>query len=159
MRLTNYLRDAFVRNVSNNIPVVKAPSSTLIQEMCYNLADPRLKIIYDDEKLRKQLQTSWVYLEETRGYIHSLGVDWEELPAVINYREKLQKRREAIDKLRRAAYGCKTLKELREALPDLIDYMPDENKPAKISVPMVVGVVEELTAVGLTLGATNESPQ
>lgn len=159
MRLTNYLRDAFVRNVSNNIPVVKAPSSTLIQEMCYNLADPRLKIIYDDEKLRKQLQTSWVYLEETRGYIYSLGVDWEELPAVINYREKLQKRREAIDKLRRATYACKTLKELREALPDLTDYMPDENKPAKISVPMVVDVVKDLTAAGFTLGATNESPQ
>lgn len=159
MRLTNYLREAFVRNVSNNIPVVKAPSFTLIQEMCYNLADPRLKIIYDDEKLRDQLQRSWVYLEETRGYICPLGVNWEELPAVINYREKLQKRREAIDKLRRATYACKTLKELREALPDLTDYMPDEDKPAKISVPMVVGVVEDLTAAGLTLGATNESPQ
>jgi hypothetical protein len=159
MRLTNYLRDAFVRNVSNNIPVVKAPSLTLIQEMCYNLADPRLKIIYDDEKLREQLQKSWVYLEEIHGYIFSFGVDWEEFPAVINYREKLQKRRDAIDKLRRAAYGCKTLKELREALPDLTDYMPDENKPAKISVPMVVDVVKDLTAAGLTLGATNESPQ
>ena len=123
MRLTNYLRDAFVRNVSNNIPVVKAPPLTLIQEMCYNLADPRLKIIYDDEKLRKQLQTSWVYLEETRGYIHSLGVDWEELPAVINYREKLQKRHEAIDKLRRAA-GVDRRLTLREILEKIFGLIP-----------------------------------
>lgn len=149
MRLTNFLRDAFIRNVANNIPEVKAPSTEDIQSTLYTMAHPRLRAVYDDEELRKQLNRSWCYFSNgCSGYIVTFGFDVDELQIIIDYKNLDKKRDDAITKVRLAAYGCKTLKELQAALPDLVDYMPDEDKPAKISVPMVTGVVEALRDVG-----------
>lgn len=149
MRLTNYLRDAFVRNVANNIPEVKAPELKDIQAKLYSMADPRLQAVYDDENLRKQLVTSWCYLSSgPNGRVYAFGQNADELDLIVKYKEANKKRDDAMLKIRNAAYGCKTLKELQETLPELQDYMPQEDKPAKINAPMVTGVVEALREVG-----------
>ena len=150
MRLTNHLRGAFVRNVANSIPEVIPPTIREVQSILYTMADPRLRAVYDDENLRKQLVTTWCFLSnnDRSSYIPTFGFDIDKIDVVIKYKEAEKKRDQAIDKVRTAAYGCKTLKELQEALPDLKDYMPQEDKPAKINFPMVTGVVEALREVG-----------
>ena len=56
MKLTNYLRDSFISAVMNDVPEVRFPTASEVQDMVYKKFPPKLKAVYNDEALRKGLQ-------------------------------------------------------------------------------------------------------
>ena len=68
------------------------------------------------------------------------------------YKQK-STREEAYKKVRNLAYSCTTLKQLQDAAPDLLKYMPSEDGTVKrANLPAVTGVKEALTVAGFPNG-------
>ena len=151
MRLTNFHRDTFVRAVEADTPEVKFPLAADIQKMILEKMDPRVRAVYEDEKLRNLLNREYCEWASDHGhswrYVTGGGVNVTEL-----LRDKIkaaEARRQAISKVRQAADRCSTLKQLEEALPELKEYMPtDTGKPSTKAVPMAVGVFDDLKKAG-----------
>lgn len=153
MRLTNHLRDCFVRAVSNDIPKPVEPTYDDIQLALYDMFSESIKTVYNNEDDRKDLNTSRVCIDGGRGeYLVTGRWDYKELPVYIAYRDACQKRSDVISKLRGVARGCNTLKQLQEALPDLPDlvkYMTDDYKKPTPGLPVVSNLYDDLKALGL----------
>lgn len=145
MKLTNWIRDAFIRSVDNDVPKVEL-SKEEVQELFVKNFPPEIKAIYDDEQLRKHLKVATV-CTPTCHYDIVIG-NLVESNVLKDYKSKTTARKEAMRKVRHVAYSCNTLKQLREVLPELTKHMPSENAPAKANVPMIIGVMEDLKKVG-----------
>lgn len=150
MRLTNYIRDSFIRNVKNQLPEKKWPHINEVQKLVLEKMDPVIRAVYDNENLRPALQTSSYYKYDGydgRGQVIIGNVKLDDV--LKPWHDHYTKVNETIGKIRAAAYSATTLKQLREVLPDLVEYMPDETgKPATKGVPMVVSVKEDLKELG-----------
>lgn len=150
MKLTNYLRDGFVRAVRNDMPAPTPwPKLKDLQVMVYEAMPPALKTVYDNEELRPALKTESYYKPESysdRGQVIVGNLKLDTFYAPI-YKEVEQKNA-AIEKVRVVAYSCSTLKQLQDALPELIEYMPSETKTTTKNLPMITGVISALKDAG-----------
>lgn len=150
VRLTNHLRDCFIRAVGADIPKPVKPNTDDVQKALYEQWPKEVQAVYDDEALRGYLKTDWCYLGDGQGKnIVSGGLRYSETAVMATYEEARKKREDALAKLRGVAYGVSTLKALREALPDLVKYMADEAKPVTPGLPVVAGLYDDLKALGL----------
>lgn len=151
VRLTNHLRDCFLRAVRSDLPEPKKPTTETLQAELYASWPESVQKVYDDENTRSFLKNQWWYPGDgcAGTYIITGGKDYEECPSYATYDEARKKYNDATSKLRGIAYGCSTLKQLREALPDLVKYMADEAKPITPGLPVVAGLYDDLKALGL----------
>ncbi len=169
MKLTNHLRDVFVRRVMDDLPATP------------DYEDQAGKILTDDciAQLPAEVRALWLRMD-LRQYLDCRGRPYHYRGTggirTIFYtafnsdngsgdeprKEAFQKadallakavaagksRDELKTKLRQVAYGCTTVAALRLALPEFEKYMPE--KPAKPdrSVPVVTGVYEAFRAAG-----------
>lgn len=150
MKLTNYIRDTFIRAVSNDVPEVKFPLAAEIQKMALDKMNPKLRTVWEDEKLRGALQKYHVSNASDHGHYNKyvfLG-DVKEEDLIGHLIKAAEERANAINKVRQVAYACTTLKALKEQLPELERYMPDEKGRATRNVPMVLNVIEDLKKAG-----------
>lgn len=145
MKLTNWIRDSFIRSVSNNIPEVKL-SKDKVQELFVARFPDEIKDIYNSPELRKHLKQLTVFTDQTN-YGVFVG-NLSESDVLAKYYDRQTARKEAIRKIKQVAYGCSTLRQLQLALPELIQHMPSEKEPNKSNVPIVIGVMEDLKKVG-----------
>lgn len=146
MKLTNYLRDSVILSVSNDIPEVKWPNLEQLQERLVKAFDKRVKAVYVDETLRKGLEQQYYRRGLHRGYVKVANLSIDDV--LTKEVEQQTQREDVLSKLKGAVYGCSTLKQLQELLPDLVKHMPSEDAPTKAGLPVVAGLMDDLKKLG-----------
>lgn len=154
MRLTNTIRDQFVNAVMRDVPAStnKAKAHVRCLDEMY---DALREHSIDPKVFEKIIELG--FARRSTHWVSGLG----ELPcpedvapvlddlvsAAAAESEKVQDVRKQV---RALAYGCTTLKQLREAAPDLVKYMPtDETPKVDRTVPVVqVDIMGVLKAAG-----------
>lgn len=148
MKLTNYMRDAFIRSVMQDVP---HPDYSKLydeaQEALVKAMSPKVRAVYkEDPKALKATYTN--FGRESRPLYYG-GVDYSKVLAPIY--DKVSARNEAEKKLKSVVYGCSTVKQLRDAFPEFGKHLPSDNKPATANLPAVSGVVAQLVSLGMKL--------
>jgi hypothetical protein len=164
MRLTNYIRDAFIEAAMQDVPKKSDNKEEL------------RKIASDDivSRLPKSIQKIWKDNGEERaflivrhasyagiGYAHPAISEYsggernlsEEVKKKMKAAEELRNAEEKIlkdlrNKLKGAAYACTTTKQLRELLPEFDKYLPEEQAQTARSLPVVANIVADFAKAG-----------
>lgn len=150
MKLTNFNRDAFIRAVMEDVPSVNYYEEFrkyLTQEAVFQLPD-ELKPIY--KKYPDYFRTESVHTQAGCIRVPSCGNFKEPDDMVLKNRavtEQQRKHKLLEEKLRNIVYGCSTLKQLEDALPEFKKYMPTvETKTSNL--PAIANLVSDFTAAG-----------
>lgn len=160
MKLTNYIRDAFVKAAMADVPKVnynreaEAVARNQLSDML-KAAFPGVKI---DAKNSAWFLSGSISMPGDLGTIHGLRPDYECLRATpawakltelakLHSRQKGE-RNSLADQLRGAAYSCNTTKQLRELLPEFDKYLPAEEEKTCRTLPAVANIVAEFTKAG-----------
>jgi len=161
MRLTNFLRDCFINDVMRGLPSTDHGEKIrkLIFDEAVKALPPAVAALWNDTKLKGFVYTRAVYFE---GRSASCPMDNTD-GFIVNEHPKLLAKLRELDKaadaqanrdsnlrsrLRAVAYGCSTLEQLREALPEFIAYMPEDEGKAVRTLPVVQGVADEFKRAG-----------
>jgi len=157
MKLTNYIRDAFVKSVMNDVP--QKDYSQQIQDMVrkslHSTLPPKIKELATDPVLSR-------YLNSRSGsfygvYTPYFGDRQEHLPVKDQVAiQKIKDLKDAQDtqrkdletKLKAAAYGCTTSKALLELLPEFGKYLPAEEEKTCRTLPAVANLMADLSKAG-----------
>jgi len=166
MKLTNYIRDAFISSAMNDVPSVDYTEKYRTAVLTDAIAQLPLEVrtIWQNPKLMGYLETHTVYPISRAG-----GV---EVPTLDRHTFKLtpvgQKLCETLDnariaqttqrtgleqKLRSIAYSCTTRKALAEALPEFVKYLPAETETTR-NLPVIANVVTDFIKAGWPKGKT-----
>ena len=166
MKLTNYLRNAFVSAVMQDVPVqdfdeqidkacVEAVAKELPEKLRAAWLDPLLRCYFDTRGLHVhddfyvQAPSPLYSYDESNELC--CRIKNALLPLAEQGAEARGVRRELEDKLHAVVAGCNTRKQLVEALPEFEKYAPQET--AKLAgLPAVSGVVADLVAAGWPKG-------
>lgn len=153
MRLTETLRDAFVRAVMADVP--RVDYETMIADEARRMSIANMP---------KWLQDACAKHKELLGYLRTTS-DWasgasfftagprtEEnkaaLARLVEQKSEQRSARQALEgKLKNAARGCNTVKQLADALPEFAKYLPKENAVDR-SVPAMANVVADFMKAG-----------
>ena len=163
MKLTNYIRDAFIKSVMQDVP-----------KSCDHSEEIR-KIAQADliEQMPQIIQKAWkdkVCIEYIKRTCERFGGVQVVHPCVNDYGrssmqltneaqkkvDKLQSEMKAdsdlrddlIRKLRGAAYSCTTTKQLRELLPEFERYLPAEEEKTLRTLPAVANIMADFAKAG-----------
>lgn len=171
-RLTNYVRNAFVAAVMNDVPSVD------YDEQARKLIDARLDELFQKAfpgmSRSKAADTGWLNVNNLytpsglRGIRTAAPDDcyfikkqpdlWAELEKLGAAANKQAKARDELrDKLRSIAYSYTTRKALAAALPELEKYLPTEESTSR-SLPVVTNVVADFVKAGWPKGAKQPEP-
>ena len=169
MKLTNHLRDVFVRRVMDDLPATpdyKDQAGKILTDDCVAQLPADVRAIWFRTDLRQYLdcRDRLYHHRDARGSATSYytAFDCNDGPGSEPRKEALRRADELLSKavaadksrgeletkLRQVAYGRTTVAALRLALPEFEKYMPD--KPAKPdrSLPVVAGVYAAFRAAG-----------
>lgn len=164
MKLTNYIRDAFIRAAMAEVPKVDYEDQALA------LITPEFKKLFERtfpglnrEELVSQLWFKHRHYK-TPGSLRNVmeygpdGYDYIQvhMPKLWGELEKLGEKHSAQaaarssleSKLRGIVYGCTTRKALVEALPEFEKYLPAEEPKSMRSLPAIANVVADFTRAG-----------
>jgi hypothetical protein len=141
-----------------------------------DLPDPDLKLMHKEAQaalaeamspLCRQLYDQnpdavrWEYLDGLSAH-NTYGETWlavgdADVKTVLEpFLERAKAHRKLKEKLENSMRGIRTLKQLQEAFPKLVKYMPE--KPGKTAnLPAVTGIVEALEALGWPAGKDKEA--
>lgn len=154
MKLTNYLREAFVRAAMNDVPSVdyKEQMRGVINKKIERLQ----KIAGVNTSDYSRLSQRYVYIDGT-SYVGA-GLTEEELAQIkispevqklialnAEQRTKLTALR---SKLEDVIKGCNTRKQAAEALPEFDKYLPPEDAKAINTLPALANVVSDFVKAG-----------
>ena len=161
MKLTNYIRDAFIHAAMQDVPTIHY--GELIQKQVLHEALAALPAsvakLYKDKNTRSFLKLEYYYFGNIGTLIpcshHQSGKDSSFFDVVqINKllgldKEQSNKLHVLRSKLHAAAYGCSTRKQLLDLLPEFEKYLPaDEAKAMKINLPTVANIVGDFVKAG-----------
>ena len=164
MRLTNTIRDAFIRAAMHDVPQEIDHSEEirkLATEELVGKLHPKIKSVYDDLEIRDWLKTDYSTYGGVSISYPARGQTWSQMSpklstsvqAKIDALEKKSKeskkvRDELEYKLRNVAYGVSTRKQLVDALPEFEKYLPEDEAKAIRSLPVVTNVVADFVKAG-----------
>lgn len=164
MKLTNIIRDAFVRAAINDVPLVDYDELMRSTAMSAAVAalPPAVRKLWNDKATQ-----AFVHLEHTYFGDRDIGRIGVCLPAmrgetlklpddtVNEIRGMLEKRQvqaETVDQLKRdlraVAYSHSTRKALVAALPEFERYLPEDEAKALRTVPAIANVVSSFAKAG-----------
>jgi hypothetical protein len=164
MRLTNYIRDAFIEAAMQDIPKKKSNLEEMskiaqedinsrlpknIKKIWLENTDERDFLIVRHDSFKKAsfcYPSTSAYSSGSRPLRDSVKAKLE-LMAEENDAE-CKKLNELRSKLKGAAYACTTTKQLRDLLPDFSKYLPNEEEQTARSLPVVANIVEEFKKAG-----------
>ena len=153
MKLTNYMRDAFIRSVMQDVP---HPDYSKLhdeaQEALVKAMSPKVRAAYKEDP--KALKATYTNFGRESRTLYYGSVDHSKVLAPIY--DKAYARNEAEKKLKSVVYGCSTVKQLRDAFPEFGKHLPSDNKPVTANLPAVSGVVAQVVSLGMKL---EEKPQ
>ena len=157
-RLTKQLREAFVKAVMNDVP--KPDDEQCSKEL--------QEILFKDmpECVQHTLRLYPGYLETSCFTVYGIGyrsslylrVKWhtyeeeslskEALAYLERIKNLIIERDKFEEKLTAAVTGCKTVKGLKDALPELEKYCPDDTPTVKAGLPVVANMMAEAVRRG-----------
>lgn len=165
MKLTNYIRDAFIRAAMQDVPEGKNYDEIITRKV---LASFVVRLPPSVQKVWKDQQTqAFIRL----GTFHGFGVSVS-VPSIdgryasLSEKDLPDEERHAItalaaewkaekqtmdslrDKLKGAAYACTTRKALAELLPEFERYLPAESENSGRSLPVVANLVTDFMKAG-----------
>ena len=161
MKLTNYIRDAFIHAAMQDVPTINYRE--LIQKRVLHEAIAALPAsvakLYKDENTRPFLKLEYYYFgnigtlipcSDRQSSKHSSFFDVVQINKLLGLdKEQSKKLQELRTKLHVAAYSCSTRKQLLDLLPEFEKYLPaDEAKAMKINLPTVANIVGDFVKAG-----------
>ncbi len=159
MRLTNTIRDAFVRAAMADVPKKNFEKDihNLIKEDAKKLLPPKVLELVEDPKMREFIRGHSHYI---RGYninnVWIYGSTYERSPkvnakveALLCEAEEQSTRMSNLEaKLKAAAYAVTTRKALVDMLPEFEKYLPEDEAKAVRTLPAVANIVADFTKAG-----------
>lgn len=160
MRLTNELRDAFIKAVMNDVPRInyQDQAEELLEQDCIEQLPAQVRAVWDDKVLRSFLYSqsrrvegparSWVYYATFHG-IEAREPARKSAEALLRKSVQQAVRLDELrSKIKVVAYGCSTRKQLAEALPEFTKYLPVEQPKVDRTLPVLSGVIDEFKKAG-----------
>jgi hypothetical protein len=117
--------------------------------VCVQKMPEKIRKLWDDKSTR-----SWIKTEYCQGfnYLPTNGVNHPELKAILLRHQAAEKARKTLrEHVRNVVYQFSTAKQMRDAIPDLDRYIPEETQKAKM-LPAITGLIDELTKAGFPKG-------
>ncbi len=164
MRLTNTIRDSFIRAAMHDVPKEVDHSEEIrkiVLDDFLSKLPVKIKAVYDDASIRHWLKTDYNnYGGVSVNYPSSQTTSRYEAPKLTpNVQKKVDDLKEKSDanqkiratleaKLRNVAYGVTTRKQLAEALPEFEKYLPEDEAQAVRTLPVVTNVVADFVKAG-----------
>lgn len=172
MRLTNTMRDAFVRQVMDDVPSIDYTEQIrkLTFDAVFDVLPPLIQKAWKDPKLQHHVYTTTIYSGDCTVIVPGRWSDsWrsgklENIPGILGGRleaikqlqEKLveqnKQRINLTERLRQAAYSCSTVKTLKEMLPEFAKYLPPDEPAAMRTLPVVTNLVADFAKAGWPKG-------
>lgn len=160
MKLTNTLRDAFVRQAMDDVPSIDYSEQIRGEAMKLAVAalPPKVRAIWNDKDLRGYILTQWGSVADVSVTVPALRRDdvnklFPGLAAIAALGKSQRLSREELRrKLRSVADSVTTSKALAELLPEFAKYLPDSKAAANRSVPVIANVVTDFVAAGWPKG-------
>jgi hypothetical protein len=153
MKLTNTMRDAFVRAAMDDVPTTdfSEQRAKVLQDEARERLPVKVRAIFDDKELRAYIGTKYVH-----GSCVYAAPDYEPTAATlkkiesIRAKEKAQSQRnsELRQKLRAVAYSVSTRKALADSLPEFSKYLPADEPAAIRTVPAIRDVMTDFVKAG-----------
>jgi hypothetical protein len=162
MRLTNMLKEAFVRAAMDDVPKIDYDEKLIqaVTDEAVRQLPPKVRALYNDKDLRHFVKTN----RDWHGgvSIHYPGEEIklpETVAAEIKQLEELKDaqsdaRSDLRSKLKAIAESCTTRKALAAALPEFEKYLPADDAAACRTLPAVANVVSDFMKAGWPKGAT-----
>lgn len=165
--LNKTMRREIVSSVMADLP--KLEGEQAIRDMVLKAAverlPPKVRAVWDDPKLRGFIGTSTVYdggigvaipvhdrefWDAGNRRVHTLGEEGAAAfsAAVKEYRGRAEERSAVRERLEQALSAVRTVKQFREAYPELAKYAPDDAAPVR-NLPATTDLMEKLKAAGL----------
>lgn len=158
MRLTNVIRDAFIRAVMDDAPSVDYSERIrdAVTAKAVRKLPPQIRALWDDTKLRPFLKTQYVHVYYEGVVVpaceHQCNDEYENdkaIAALVDAAKAARKTRGDLELcLRAAAYSCTTRKALADTLPEFEKYLPADETKALRSLPVVASVVPAFVKAG-----------
>jgi hypothetical protein len=158
MRLTNGMRDVFVRAVMDDVPSVdyEEQARAVIQSYFVRAMPPKVRAVYNDPQTRVYLERDWRSVGSVSGQFCGRG----EIPADVQaqvaelmakHKAQQQQHRDLRSSLYAVARSCHTRKALAARLPEFAKYMPSDGAPPTPNLP-VANLVPSFIAAGWPKG-------
>ena len=159
MRLTNTIRDAFVRAAMNDVPAIKYEDEAhkLVRDDAIAQLPPKVQAIAKDKALVGYIRTSHHWFgRNSFCSVSVVGPEYKMTEKVAKRVAELvemhQAQVEVFDglrsKLNGAAYAVTTRKALAELLPEFEKYLPVDEVTANRSLPVVANIVADFAKAG-----------
>lgn len=165
MKLTNTLRDAFIRAAMQDVPTVDYTEQARSLLMADSLAQlpPKVRAIAKDKDLSHFVESGGHHVCGL-GYItvfRGRGSDFKPSPEVDAKLDALkaaaaaqgQTTKDLRTKIKAVAYSVTTRKALADLLPEFAKYLPADEQAALRTVPVVTNVVTDFVKAGWPKGA------
>lgn len=168
MKLTNILRDAFVRAAMNDVPTVdhNEAARKVLQAAAIRIAPPTVRALYKSSP--EWVNTAYVSTPRGLSNVHVIcpaGEDatthirkhaaevMTEVDDLAKAEEKQKQGHIALERnLRAVAYSVTTRKALAAMLPEFEKYLPADEPAAIKTLPAVANIVAEFTKAGWPKG-------
>jgi len=161
MKLTNYIRDAFVTSVMDDVPAVDYHEQyrKMFLEALLDTLPQGVQMLWINPALRPYVKTSICHSGPGQSFAVPHPIQYESVPVPAKAATKLgaikradEGQRTAHDALRAhvyaAAKACSTTKQLRELLPEFGRYLPDEEEKTLRTLPVVQNIVADFVKAG-----------
>jgi len=161
LKLTNTIRDAFIRAVMDDVPFVdhKETIRKAVLEDALLQAPAFVRKAWPDEDMRRWLETATPYyggVSVTIPYNGGWASTFEITPGNRAALEALVKKKDHDEELRAdlhakikaVAYSVSTRKALADALPEFEKYLPADDAKAIRTLPVVANVVTDFMKAG-----------
>lgn len=157
MRLTQYMRTAFIKAVMDDVPCVdyEAQAAKVMMEYAASKLPPKVKAVWNDNATRGYIDVKWARCCGFNADVPDGAVPpedsatYRELERLRKLKSQQDETRSALrNKLRAAAYSVTTSKALIDLLPEFKKYIPADAQPPDRTVPVVANLVADLVAAG-----------
>ena len=154
MKLTNYLREAFVRAAMNDVPTVdyKEQMRSVINKKVERLQKIAGVTSIDHTRLSHQYicidGASYVVAGLTASEITQIKDSPEVQKLIVLNTAQKTKLAALRSKLEGVIKGCNTRKQAAEALPEFDKYLPPEDAKATSTLPALANVLSDFVKAG-----------
>lgn len=165
MRLTNYMRDAFISAAMHDVPRedFRDQMQTLLVKAAVSCLPPKVRALYDDPATRDFIRHTQLGHGLNYTYVPGLGtlpVSTQEKYDELKEKQKEQdaRLRELRGQLRGVAYSARTRKALVALLPEFEKYLPADDSAVCKTLPAVANVVADFVKAGWPKDSAMNAP-
>lgn len=167
MKLTNYMRDAFIRAAMNDVPQVDYQEQA--NKLAHKALDDQFHKVFPGVDRLKAGESSWlrqcgVDMPGSLKAVYTIAPHysclkkdektWAKLGEIAQKHGAQSQQRDDLErKLNAVAYSMTTRKALADALPEFAKYLPPDEPTATRMLPVVANVAAEFVKAGWPKGA------